>query len=125
MLFVAAPSPAQAAPAARVPTGSELAALGAYGHTTLGLRADARAERLLAAGGGTIVAPELHIWRAPSATAQGLIPRLRRMGALRFAEPDRPVPRQAHLPGADPLAAPAVGSISTTWSSAPARTRPP
>ena len=109
LLIVAAPSPAQAAPAARLPTDGEVAALGDYGHTMLGLRAHPRAERLLAASGGTIVTPELHIWRLPSRTAQGLIPRLRRLGALRFAEPDRPVARQAHLPGTDPLAAPAVG----------------
>ena len=75
----------------------------------LGLRADAGAERLLAANGGTIVAPDLHIWRLPSGTAQRLIPRLRRQGALRFAEPDRPVARNSHLPGADPLAAPPIG----------------
>ncbi|HEU6445364.1 MAG TPA: S8 family serine peptidase [Gaiellaceae bacterium] len=109
LLFVAAPGPAQATPAGRMPTDREVAALGAYGHTMLGLRADARAERLLAASGGTIVAPELHIWRLPSRAAQRLIPSLRRSGVLRFAEPDRPVSRHAHLPGTDPLAAPPIG----------------
>jgi hypothetical protein len=109
LLLVAAPSPAQAAPAARVPNDRDVAELGRYGSTMLGLRADARAERLVAANGGTIVAPDLHIWRLPSGSAQRLIPRLRASGALRFAEPDRPVSRQSHLPGTDPLANPAVG----------------
>jgi hypothetical protein len=109
LLFVAAPGPAQAAPAAQVPSDGEIAALGDFGHTMLGVRADARAERLLAANGATIVAPDLHIWRLPSGTAQRLIPRLRRQGALRFAEPDRPVARNSHLPGTDPLAAPPIG----------------
>ncbi|HEX7254625.1 MAG TPA: S8 family serine peptidase [Gaiellaceae bacterium] len=92
-----------------MPTDREVAGLARYGHTMLGMRADARAERLLAASGGTLAAPDLHIWRLPSGTAQRLIPRLRRLGALRFAEPDRPVARQAHLPGTDPLAAPPIG----------------
>ncbi len=109
LLFVAAPAPAQAAPAAQVPTNREVAALGDFGHTMLGVRADAAAERLIAANRGTIVAPDLHIWRLPSDAAQRLIPRLRRLGALRFAEPDRPVARESHLPGADPLAAPPIG----------------
>jgi hypothetical protein len=110
LLFLAAPTPAaQAVPAARVPEGRALAELGRYGHTMLGVRADARAERLLSASGGTIVAPELHIWRLPSTAAQRLVPRLRRLDVLRFAEPDRPVARQTHLPGMDPLAAPPIG----------------
>jgi Subtilase family len=109
LLMVAAPSPAQAAPAARAPTDREVTALREYGHTMVGLRADPSAERLVASHGGTIVAPDLHIWRLSSAAAQRLIPRLRKMDALRFAEPDRPVARQAHLPGTDPLAASAIG----------------
>jgi hypothetical protein len=107
LLFVAAPSPAQAAPAALLPTSREISALARYGNSMVGVRADAHAERLLGANGGTIVAPDLHIWRLPSATAQRLIPRLRALGALRFAEPDRPVSREGHLDGGDPLAAPA------------------
>ena len=71
LLFVAAPGPAQAAPAAQVPSDREIAALGDFGHTMLGVRADARAERLLAANGATIVAPDLHIWRLPSGTRSG------------------------------------------------------
>lgn len=106
LLFMAAPSPAQAVPAARVPTDREVTALAEYGHSLLGVRGDARAERLLAANGGTIVAPDLHIWRLPSGAAQRLIPRLRKLGALRYAEPDRPVSGQSHLPGTDPLAQP-------------------
>lgn len=109
LLLMAAPRPAGAAPAATIPTGRELAGLSQFRFTLLGLEADPAAERLLAARGGTIVAPELHIWRLPSTTAQTLIPQLRRAGALRYAEPDRPVFRQGHLDGGDPLAVPAIG----------------
>jgi Subtilase family len=108
LLFVAAPTPAQAVPAARAPTDREVAALGGWAHTMVGVRPNTRAARLLAANGGTIVAPDLHIWRLPSGTAQRLIPRLRAMGALRYAEPDRPVSRQGHLNGGDPLVAPHI-----------------
>jgi hypothetical protein len=107
LLLVAAPSPAEAAPAASIPTGAKLAALADHRFTLLGLAADPGAERMVANRGGTIVAPELHIWRLPSAAARTLIPRLARSGALRFAEPDRPVFRQTHL--IDPLATPTVG----------------
>jgi Subtilase family len=109
LLLLAAPGAAQAVPAARVPTDREVAALGSWAHTMVGVRADARAERLLAANGATIVAPELHIWRVRSGTAQRLIPRLRALGALRYAEPDRPVARHGHLTSGDPLAAPHIG----------------
>lgn len=109
LLAMAAPAPAQGVPAARAPTGREVATLGDYANTMLGLHADPAAERLVAASGGTVVAPELHIWRLPSSKAQRLIPGLRRSGALRYAEPDRPVFRESHLPGTDPLAAPSIG----------------
>jgi len=109
LLFVAAPGPAEAAPAAVVPTGKDLASLSDYRFTLLGLEADQAAERAVADRGGTIVAPDLHIWRLPSAQAQRLIPGLSRSGVLRYAEADRPVFRQGHLNGGDPLAAPNVG----------------
>jgi subtilisin family serine protease len=109
LLLMAAPTPAVAAPAATIPAGRALAGLSQYRFTLLGLEAGPAAERLLTAQGGTIVAPELHIWRLPSATAQKLIPRLRRGGVLRYAEADRPVIRQGHLDGGDPLAVPAIG----------------
>jgi hypothetical protein len=107
LLVSAAPSPAQAAPAATIPTGRTLAALADYRFSLLGLSADPAAERTLAAAGGTIVSPQLHIWRVPSSTAIRLIPQLRRSGALRFAEEDGPVFRHGHL--TDPLAAPTIG----------------
>src|SRR5215211_1300872 len=109
LLVVAAPSPAEAVPAAVIPAGSELASLSDYRFTLLGLEAYPAAERAVAARGGTIVATDLHIWRLPSEEAKRLIPRLSRSGALRFAEADRPVFRQGHLNGGDPLAAPTVG----------------
>ncbi len=107
MLALAAPSPGQAAPAATIPTGSALSALADYRFSLLGLEAVPAVERLVAEHGGTIVSPELHIWRVPSPAAVGLIPELRRSGALRFAEADGPVFRQGHL--TDPLAAPTIG----------------
>jgi len=103
----AAPGSAQAAPAATIPSGRALAALAEHRFSLLGLEADWGAERLVAEAGGTLVAPELHIWRVPSGKAIRLIPRLRRAGALRFAEQDEPLARGSHL--ADPLAVPTVG----------------
>jgi subtilisin family serine protease len=109
LLALAAPSSAEAAPAASIPTGGALAALADYRFSLLGLDADPAAERLVADRGGTLVSPELHIWRLPSTAAQRLIPRLRDSGALRYAEPDGPVFRQGHLTGGDPLVVPTIG----------------
>jgi Subtilase family len=108
-LCLAAPVPAQAAPAAVVPTGQGLAGLANYRYTLVGMRPDPAAENLLGACGATIVAPELHIWRLRSDVAQRLIPRLRRSGSIRYAEPDRPVYDTGHLDGGDPLVAPTIG----------------
>jgi hypothetical protein len=109
VLVLTAPGTAEAAPMAVVPTGRAFDSLADYRFTLLGLDAAPAAERLVAARGGTIVSPELHIWRLPSREAQRLIPRLRRTGALRYAEADRPVWRHGHLNGGDPLAAPEIG----------------
>jgi subtilisin family serine protease len=106
-LVLAAPAPAQAAPAAVVPTGRTLTALANYRFTLVGMRADPAAEEVLAAHGATVVAPELHIWRLESGIAQRLIPRLRR--SIRYAEPDRPVYDTGHFEGGDPLAVPMIG----------------
>jgi subtilisin family serine protease len=106
---MAAPSSAEAAPAAAVPTGPALEALSDFRFTLLGLEPDPAAERLVSDHGGAILSPGLHIWRLPSATARRLLPRLRRLGALRYAEPDRPVRRHGHLNGGDPLVAPTIG----------------
>jgi Subtilase family len=107
LVVLAAPGQAQAAPAAVVPSGRELASLADYRYSLLGLEARPAAEHLVAEHGGTIVSPELHIWRLPSAAAIELIPELRRTGALRFAEEDGPVFRHSHL--SDPLALPTIG----------------
>jgi hypothetical protein len=107
LLALAAPSPGQAAPAAAIPTGRALTSLADYRFSLLGLEAAPAAERLVARHGGTILSPELHIWRLPSAAAVRLIPELRKSGALRFAEEDGPVFGHSHL--SDPLAAPAIG----------------
>ena len=108
-LFLAAPAPAQAAPAAVVPTGRSLDALAQYRYTLVGMRPDPAAENLLAARGATVVAPELHIWRLESDVVRRLVPRLRHMGSIRYAEPDRPVYDTGHLQGGDPLVAPTIG----------------
>src|SRR5918997_4249139 len=86
VLVLTAPGTAAAAPLAVVPTGRAFDALADYRYTLLGLAPAPTAERLVAARGGTIVSPELHIWRLRSHEAQRLIPRLRRAGALRYAE---------------------------------------
>lgn len=109
LVVMAAPSPAEAAPAAVIPTGRALEALSDYRFTLLGLEPNPVAERLLAGHGATILSTELHIWRLRSATATRLVPRLRKLGALRYAEPDRPVHRHGHLNGGDPLVAPTIG----------------
>lgn len=109
LLVLVAPGTAEAAPQAAIPTGRAFDALADYRFTLLGLEADPAAERLVADRGGTVVAPVLHIWRLRSDEAQRLIPRLRRAGALRYAEADRPVFRHGHLNGGDPLAAPTIG----------------
>ena len=109
LLVLAAPSTAEATPVAAIPTGRALEELSEHRFTLLGLEANPAAERLVAGRGGTIVAPELHIWRLRSTEARQLIPRLRHMGALRYAEADRPVFRQGHLTAGDPLAVPAIG----------------
>jgi subtilase family protein len=109
LLIFAAPAPAQAAPAAVVPAGRQLSELTNYRYTLLGMRADPAAETLLAARGGTVVSAQLHIWRIESHVAQRLIPRLRRSGSIRYAEPDRPVFDTGHLDGGDPLAVPTIG----------------
>jgi Subtilase family len=107
LLALAAPGPGQAAPAATIPAGRALTSLTDYRFSLLGLEAAPAAERIVAANGGTILSPELHIWRLPSAAAVRLIPELRRSGSLRFAEADSPVFRHGHL--TDPLAAPTIG----------------
>jgi Subtilase family len=109
LLVLAAPSPAEAVPAAVVPTGRALDALSDYRFTLLGVRPDPVAERLLADHGATIVSPQLHMWRVRSAVAKQLLPRLTRSGALRYAQPDHPVRRHGHLNAGDPLVAPATG----------------
>jgi hypothetical protein len=109
LLAMAAPGSAEAGPAAVIPTGPALEALSDFRFTLVGLEADPAAERLVANHGGTILSPGLHIWRLRSGTANSLLPRLRRLGALRYAEPDRPVRSNSHLNGGDPLVAPAIG----------------
>jgi Subtilase family len=109
LLIVAAPSPAEASPGAVIPTGRALEALSDYRFTLLGLEADPVAERLLADHGATVLSTELHIWRVQSGTARNLLARLRARGALRYAQPDRPVRRHGHLNGGDPLVAPTIG----------------
>jgi subtilisin family serine protease len=109
LVVMAAPGSAEAGPAAVIPTGPALEALSDFRFTLVGLEADPAAERLVADNGGTILSPGLHIWRLRSATAKRLLPQLRRLRALRYAEPDRPVRRNGHLDGGDPLVAPTIG----------------
>ena len=65
---------------------------------------------VLQRAGSERIAPDLGIWRLPTPAARRLIPHLRRVGILRYAEPDRPQLRLGHLTSGDPLAA-----AATAW----------
>jgi subtilisin family serine protease len=83
------------------------AAGAASGFTLVQLRAAAACSGAapLAAAGATPVARELRLWRLPSAEAERVLPALRSRGAVRLAEPDRPLAAIDAVAGArlDPL----------------------
>jgi Subtilase family len=65
------------------------------------------AERLVRSAGGTLVSARLRLWRLTGPAAARLVPRLERMGALRYAEPERERLEGIHF--TDPLAQPDIG----------------
>ena len=96
---------AHSAAAARpaVPTSGGLAA---HDGALVALNGDARADALVRAHGGRLVFGRLDLWRLRGSTAARLVPRLRRLGALRYAEPERARLEGVHF--VDPLAGPDV-----------------
>jgi Subtilase family len=88
--------------AAAVPTGRSLSQLAAAEDALVALEPSAAAEAAVRAAGGRLVAPQLGIWALPGARAARLLPRLERLGALRYAEPSRRRDALAHF--TDPLA---------------------
>jgi hypothetical protein len=65
------------------------------------------AERLVRSAGGRLVSERLRLWRLGGPAAAHVVPRLERMGALRYAEPERARFEAIHF--TDPLAQPEVG----------------
>jgi hypothetical protein len=92
---------------AAIPSGRALSQLAASDVALVALESDARAERLVRAGGGRLVSPQLRIWKLDGTAAARLVPELERLGALRYAEPARP--RDALVRFTDPLATPELG----------------
>ena len=75
--------------------------------TLVALEPDVRAERLVRSAGGVPVAHALDIWKLDGAAAARLLPRLERLGALRYAEASQR--RDALVRFTDPLSTPELG----------------
>jgi hypothetical protein len=73
------------------PSSRELAGFQAYEHTLIALRRGRGGERLLRHAGGELLSGPLAVWSVSSAKAVRLVPLLQARGALRYAEPDRPI----------------------------------
>jgi len=71
---------------------------------TVAIDATAAAERLLRGAGARQLSPQLGLWSLDGAAAARLVPRLRRLGALRYAEPARR--RDLFVQFTDPLTSP-------------------
>ncbi len=90
-----------------MPTGAALAELAAADTALVALEPSADAERLVRSAGGKRVSAGLGIWEVPGRAAADLVPRLKRLGALRYAEPARS--RDALVRFTDPLSTPELG----------------
>ena len=90
-----------------VPSGQALTELAAAESALVALKESAAAERLVRAAGGRRVSPRLGIWELRGRDAARLLPRLKRLGALRYAEPARR--RDALVRFTDPLSTPQLG----------------
>ncbi len=105
-LVLAAPSVALASTLARRAAAPARGALGSTEYALVGVRDGITARATVAAAGAQPIAPELGIWRLRTRQAKRVLPRLARLGVLRYAEPDRPQQAANHLGFGDPLAAP-------------------
>jgi subtilisin family serine protease len=92
---------------AAVPTGTALAELASADAALVALEPSAAAERLVGSAGGEQVSARLGIWELRGSAAARLVPRLERLGALRYAEPARA--RGALVRFTDPLSTPELG----------------
>jgi Subtilase family len=97
---------ALASPAAASPQATAPARLAKHDGALVALNGNARAERLVRASGGRLVSGRLDIWRLRGTVAARLVPRLERLGALRYAEPERARPEGVHF--TDPLSGPDI-----------------
>lgn len=95
-----APRPATLALGSRA-----LAGLAAAPRALVAIDRSPRAERTVRAAGARLVSRRLGLWSLPGAAAAALVPRLQELGALRYAEEDRPR-RPLALPYTDPYATP-------------------
>lgn len=93
--------------AAAAALGAAAPSAAASGHALVELKpgASCTAAATLVRAGGTLVVPELHLYRIPDAAAARIVPRLRRSGAIRLVQSDRPAGTLAGLDFADPLVA--------------------
>jgi hypothetical protein len=94
-------------PAADARQEGARAVLGRHDAALIALHRQGAAERLVQSAGGQLVSGPLRLWRLGAPAAARLVPRLERMGALRYAEPERARFRAIHF--TDPLAQPEVG----------------
>lgn len=92
---------------AAVPTGRALTELAAAETALVAMEASAHAERLVRSAGGERLSSQLGIWAIDGREAARLLPRLERLGALRYAEPARA--RDALVRFTDPLSTPELG----------------
>lgn len=92
---------------AAVPTGRALSQLAAADSANVAIEADARAVRLVRARGGRLISARLGVWKLSGKAAAQLVPELKRLGVLRYAEPSRR--RDPNVRFGDPLATPELG----------------
>jgi Subtilase family len=103
VLAFCAPSSAGVGP----PRTAAEAGLAGHEHIVIALDGNARAAALARSAGARLVSKRLQLWRLSGAVATRLLPRLRRLDAVRYAEPERPRPNGVRF--IDPLATAEVG----------------
>jgi Subtilase family len=82
-------------------------ALGRHDGALVALDGPPGPERLVRSAGGRLVSARLRLWRLSGRAAARLVPRLERLGALRYAEPEYERLHGIHF--TDPLAQPDIG----------------
>jgi hypothetical protein len=89
----------------QAPTQRSLLELSVHPNSLVQVAPTRAAVAAVRAKGGTLVAPQLNVWRLRSGAAQALAPSLARVGALRVVEPERSLSFSdgGHLGQGDPL----------------------